>query len=78
MKQTNRFGEAFGGVDQALPIMRQHQSNMMSLEVAHEPELTHSYAYLQTAVNTRKRLSRPCLLGRPNCANGKLAPYPAS
>jgi|CXWL01.1.fsa_nt_gi hypothetical protein len=26
MKQTKRFGEAFGGVDQALPIMRQHQS----------------------------------------------------
>ena len=30
MKQTKRLGEVFGGVDQALPIMRQHQS-MMSI-----------------------------------------------
>lgn len=57
MKQTNRLNEAFGGVDQALPIMRQHQSIMMSIEVEHEPELPHSCAYLQTAMTSRKSLS---------------------
>ena len=35
MKQANRLGEAFRGVDQALPIMRQHQS-MTSKVVEHE------------------------------------------
>lgn len=47
MKQTKRLGEAFGGVDQALPIMRQHQS-VESRSVQHEPESPRCRTHVQT------------------------------
>jgi hypothetical protein len=47
MKQTKRLGETFGGVDQALPIMRQHQS-MTSSCVEHEPESPRCRTHDQT------------------------------
>ena len=55
MKQTNRLGEAFGGVDQALLIMRQHQS-MTSIWAEHETESPRCRTPVQTTVTSRKRL----------------------
>ena len=47
MKQTKRLGEAFGGVDQALPIMRQHQS-MTNRSAQHKPESSRGRSRDQT------------------------------